>query len=166
MRRLLLMMVILLLPLPILAEESGDFCEPFFQALLQVPHSSLERRDGPFTSQWSRQCVDGCLVVMKTDHARLDDQLLTDLSGDPGTPLYQNGWRSNPSLTADGAGTGMVGLEKDGVLCLVFTEQPAFVAGDGGFVQSQSILVRVECPISSLSDGPCPGDEECAGSCK
>jgi len=155
-----------LLPLPVLAEESYDLCGPFFQTLQQVPHSSLERRDGPFTSQRSRQCVDGCLVVMKTDHARLDDQLLADLRGAPGTPLYQEGWRSNPSLTADGAGTGAVGLERDSVLCLVFTEQPAFVAADGGFIQSQSILVRVECPLASLSDGPCPGDEECAGSCK
>ncbi len=163
---LITMLITLLLPAPIRSGELNDSCAPFFQALLQVPHESLARRDGLFTSQWTQHCVEGCLLVMETDQARLGSQSLADLAAESGTPLYQDGWRSNPTLTVDGAGTGMVGLEKDGVLCLVFTEQPSFIDDKGQFVQGEAIKVRVECPFAIQSDKPCPGDEECAGPCK
>jgi hypothetical protein len=169
---LITMLITTLLPVPTRAGDLNDSCAPFFQALLQVPHESLVRRDGLFTSQWSGHCVEGCLVVMQTDQVRLgspallDSQALADLSAEPGTPLYQDGWRSNPAYTADGAGTGVIGLERDGALCLVYTEQPSFIDDNGQFVQSEAIKVRVECPIAIQSDKPCPGDEECAGPCK
>ncbi len=162
----LLLLIAMLLPTTTRAGELNDSCAPFFQALLQVPHESLVRRDGLFTSQWTQHCVDGCLLEMQTNQARLGSQSLADLAAEPGTPLHQDGWRSNPSLSADGAGTGVVGLERDGALCLVFTEQPSFIDANGQFVQSETIKVRVECPIAIQSDQPCPGDEECAGPCK
>jgi len=162
----LTLLIAMLLPATALAGGNSDSCAPFFQALLQVPHESLVRHDGLFTSQWSQHCVEGCLLVMDTDQARLGSQSLADLSADPGTPLYQDGWRNNPSLSADGAGTGVVGLEREGALCLVFTEQPSFIDDNGKLVQSETVKVRVECPVGIQGDGPCPGDEACAGSCK
>jgi len=166
MLRLLLLIAMLLPTTTAQAGDLNDSCAPFFQALLQVPHESLDRRDGLFTSQWTQHCVDGCLLEMQTAQARLGSESLAELSAEPDTPLYQDGWRSNPSLSADGAGTSVVGLERNGVLCLVFTEQPSFIDANGRFVQSESIKVRVECPIAVLNDQPCPGDEECAGPCK
>ncbi len=168
----LLLLIAMLLPATSMAGENSDSCAPFFQALLQVPHESLVRHDGLFTSQWSGHCVEGCLVVLQTDQVHLgspillDSQALADLNAAPGTPLYQDGWRNNPAYTADGAGTGVVGLEREGALCLVYTEQPSFIDDNGQFVQSEEIKVRVECPVSLQGDGPCPGDEPCAGSCK
>jgi len=159
------LLIMLLLPATALAGEINHNCAPFYQALLQLPHEDLQSSDGPFTSEWSRHCVEGCLLVMITNQSLLGDQSLADLSGEPGTPLYDEGWRSNPAYTADGPGTSLVGLEKDGALCLVFTSQPSFVGDTGKIIQDDAIKVLVECPVAIIGEGPCPGEEECGGSC-
>jgi hypothetical protein len=159
------LLIVLLLPATALSGEINNLCAPFYQALLQLPHDALQNSDGPFTSEWSQHCVEGCLLVMLTNQTRLGHQSLADLSGEPGTPLYDEGWRINPTYRTDVTGNDLVGLEKEGALCLVFTEQPSFVDDTGKIIKDDAIKVRVECPMGILGQGPCPGEEECGGSC-
>jgi hypothetical protein len=159
------LLIVLLLPATALAGEIINNCAPFYQALLQFPHETLRSSDGPFTSEWSQHCVEGCLLEMLTNQSLLGDQSLADLSGKPGTPLYDEGWRINTTYRTDVPGNGLFGLEKEGSLCLVFTEQPSFVDETGKIIKDDAITVRVECPVGVLGEGPCPGDEECGGSC-
>jgi hypothetical protein len=159
------LLIMLLLPATSLAGEINQNCAPFYQALLQIPHDTLDHAEGPFTSEWSRHCVEGCVLTMLTNTELLGGQSLADLSGESGTPLYDEGWRSNPAYSADGPGTSLVGLEKDGALCLVFTLQPSFVDDTGKIIQDEAIKVRVECPEAIIGEGPCPGEEECGGAC-
>ncbi|MGW8313187.1 MAG: hypothetical protein ACWGOL_08150 [Desulfuromonadales bacterium] len=159
------LLIMLLFPATSLAGEIDNTCAPFYQALLHLPHDTLDHSEGLFTSQWSHHCVEGCVLTMLTNTALLGGQSLSDLSGDPGTPLYDEGWRSNPAYNSDEPGTSLVGLEKDGALCLVYTLQPSFVDDSGKIIRDDAIKVHVECPSAIISEGPCPGEEECGGPC-
>lgn len=135
----------LLLTAPLHAEPAERACDTFVQILEPLPHESLFQRSGPFNSTWFKTGAFGCEMVMVTSQQRLAGQLLPDLSATPGTLLYQQGWRSQPTYLADGPGTGVAGIEKEQVLCLVYTEQPAWIDENGRHHLSSEIRIRVEC---------------------
>ncbi len=144
----------LLLATPTPAEVGLEACEPFFQALNAVPHESIFQRSGPYTSAWFEAGAIGCTVVMVTSEQRLGDRKLPDLTAAPGTPLHQAGWRINQKYIADGPGTGVMGVEKDGILCLVYTDQPAWIDDTGRFMQSEQITIKVQCMAGEQARGP------------
>ena len=154
-----LLLLALLLPTAALATVTPQTCAPFYQALNEVPHESIFQQDGLFASQGFEVGLVGCLVVMVTDDARLAGQALPEFSAEPGTPLHQAGWRSDTKYMADAPGTGVVGLQKDGVLCLVYTEQPAALDDTGKLVQGGTVHSRVEC--LDVVQGECPADLIC-----
>lgn len=145
MKQVLLMLLTLLMPATALAEVNGDTCAPFYQALKQRPHESIFQQNGLFNSRAFESGAYGCFLVMLTSEKRLGERSLPDLSGDPGSDFYSAGWRSNPNYTSDGPGTGVVGLEKDDALCLIYTDQSALLDDSRKIVQDRFINVRVEC---------------------
>lgn len=155
----LLLMLALLLPTAALAAVTPETCTPFYQALNEVPHESIFQHDGLFASQGFEVGLIGCLVVMVTDEERMAGYALPEFSADPGTPLHQAGWRSDTRYIADAPGTGVVGLEKDGVLCLVYTQRQAAPVASGKIAQNVSIHSRLEC--LDVVQGECPKDLLC-----
>jgi hypothetical protein len=145
MRILLLILLVMILPTQANAGVDGTTCQPFYRALEAVPHESIFQRNGLYTSQSFETGAIGCFLVMNTSATRLEGRQLPNLSGEPGTPLYNAGWRINPKYSADGPGTGVVGLEKDDAFCLVYTEQPSYIDDAGQIIQQEYIRVRVEC---------------------
>lgn len=136
------------------AEVGEDPCEPFYRQLAAVPHESLFQREGPFTSLWFGAGAVGCEIVMVTSESRLGPSDLPPLNAAPGTPLHQAGWRLNPTYVADGAGSGVAGLEQDDTLCMVFTDQPAWYDESGSLVQSEHITVKVQCMAGPQAAAP------------
>jgi hypothetical protein len=59
--------------------------------------------------------------------------------------MYRKGWRANNSFVADGPGTGVFGVEKESVLCLVRHEQPAYLDDYGNIIQSETLRITVQC---------------------
>lgn len=136
------------------AETTERACDTFANSLEAVPHESLFQRSGPFNSTWFKTGAFGCEMVLVTSQLRLAGQTLPDLSAAPGTALYRQGWRQQPAYLADGPGTGVVGMEKGQVLCLVYTEQPAWIDDNGRHRQSSEIRIRVECMAGEQAPGP------------
>ena len=62
-----------------------------------------------------------------------------------GSEMYRKGWRMNNSFVADGPGTGVFGVEKESVLCLVRHEQPAYLDDYGNIIQSETLRITVQC---------------------
>jgi len=158
MRRCLFLISCCLLPClpltaPLHAAPAERACDTFVQALESVPHESLFQRSGPFNSTWFKTGAFGCEMVMITSEQRLAGQPLPDLSAASGTFLYRQGWRIQPALVADGPGTGVVGMTKDQTLCLVYTEQPAWIDENGRHQQSDEIRIRVECMAGEQAPG-------------
>ena len=153
MKKLLLTVFIaILLPSFSVARVTGEACKPFYHELEAVPHESIFQRDGFYTSEYYQGAAVGCFLVMVTSKARLAGQTMPLLDGSPGSLLHDAGWRSNPKYLADGPGTGVVGLEDNGTLCLVYTNQPAYVDHSGQIIQSEHIKVRVECMDGANSE--------------
>lgn len=155
----MLWMLAMLLPATAVAGVTPETCAPFYQALQQVPHESIFQQDGLYPSQRFATGVTGCLVVMVTGEARLGTRDFPALTAGPGTPLYRAGWRSNPKYQADGPGSSVVGLEKDGALCLVSIARPAYVDDAGRIVQHAHVNARVECLEGG--QGRCPQEMMC-----
>lgn len=155
----LLLMLVLLLPTAAVAEVTPETCAPFYQALNAVPHESIFQQDGLFVSQGFEIGVNGCMVVMVTDEVRLAGQALPDLSAEPGAPMFMAGWNPDSSYLADAPGTGVTGLEKDGILCLVYTEQQPYISDSGKIAENRSVRSRVEC--LDVEQAGCPQDVMC-----
>lgn len=155
MKRLLTFVVlVLILPIAAGAVVDKDTCKPFYQALSAVPHESIFQRAGFFNSQYFGTTAKGCFVVMNTDDDRLGNQNLPDLSAAPGTSFHNAGWRANPKYSADGAGSGVTGLEKDDALCMVYYERPSYHNDDGTFVEDFHIKFKVECLEGAAGKSP------------
>jgi len=127
--------------------------------MLVVPHESIFQQDGLYASQKFGTGVTGCLVAMVTSDVLLGTDFYPSLTAAPGTPFHRAGWRSTRKYTVDDPGTNLVGLERDGNLCLVYLEQPVYVDDLGCIVQHEHVTARVECMDGS--QGECPVEMEC-----
>ncbi len=155
MKRLLLTVVfVTILPSLSLAIVDGGTCQPFYQALEQVPHESIFQREGMYNSRLFETSAKGCFVVMNTSQKRLAGLAMPDLSGLPGTPFYEAGWRVNPKYAADGPGSRVTGLEKESVLCIVYRDQPTYRNDDGKIAGGEFIRTRVECMEGASGSSP------------
>ena len=154
MRTLINISLLLLITSTVHAGVTAATCQPFYDALEQVPHESIFQREGMFNSRFFETSATGCFLVMNTTAARLGEQKLPDLSARPGTPLHAAGWRANQNYTADGPGTAVIGLEKEEALCIVYSDQPSYRNDDGKIARGIFIKVQVECMEGVRGNSP------------
>ncbi|MDH3271746.1 MAG: hypothetical protein OEN56_10455 [Gemmatimonadota bacterium] len=125
-------------------------CDSFVESLARVPHVSLTTRTGRFESQWDGRSYDGCEVEFET-HDSLSAGSIPDLFATPDSELYGEGWRMSDGVGADGAGSGIHGIERGDDVCVIRWEQPAYIDDDGEFVQSDRFRMWIQCWMTSLS---------------
>lgn len=127
------------------ASEQQDSCEYFFSALKPVPHDKLIRSEGTHQSLWRGKNYTGCEIKFVTHDNLLSGRRVPDFDAAEGSEMYRMGWRVNNSFVADGPGTGLFGVEKGSVLCLVRHEQPAYLDDHGHIIQSETLSITVQC---------------------
>lgn len=120
-------------------------CPDFHAVLEEVPHLALTTRPGPIESIWPSEPVAECEVVFQTTDEALGAAVAPSFLADPGTEMYQAGWRMIPEILADGAGSGVHGVQRRGVRCVVHRAQPAYLDDDGTLVQSDTLSMRIQC---------------------
>jgi len=127
--------------------DSGapDPCEYFYVALEAVPHDTLLRSVGEFESLWDGKTYRGCEIRFVTHDTIRAGQNVPDFDALEDSEMYRLGWRMTQGIGADGPGSGVFGIERDSVLCLVRWEQPAYIDDDGEFVQSDTLSITVQC---------------------
>jgi hypothetical protein len=127
------------------ASEQQDSCEYFFLALKSVPHDNLTRRDGAHRSLWDGKKYTGCEIKFETNNKLLAGRKTPDFDPTEDSEMDRGGWRVNNSFVADGPGTGLFGIEKESILCLVRHEQPAYLDDHGHIVQSETLTITIQC---------------------
>ncbi|TFG65296.1 MAG: hypothetical protein E4H28_04380 [Gemmatimonadales bacterium] len=120
-------------------------CEYFFSALQPVSHTSLSVHDGAFVSEWDGSEYRGCEVQFETHDSLPRTAPVPDFDALPDSEMYRVGWRMSEGIGADGAGSGIFGIEKDSVLCIVRWARPAYLADDGGIVKSETFSMTIQC---------------------
>jgi hypothetical protein len=120
-------------------------CAEFYAALEEVPHVSLTTREGPIQSIWTGESAPACEVAFETNDATLGGSVAPDFWAEPGTATYRAGWRVIPEILADGPGSGVYGIQRSGVRCVIQWAQPAYIDDDGTLVQSETFSMRVQC---------------------
>ena len=129
-------------------EAGAGLCDPFYKALAPVPHTQLTRETGEFTSLWDQKQFSGCQVIFVTNDRLRGDHPVPDFDTSmENTEMYRAGWRMNYEYTADGAGTGIFGIEKGGAFCLVRFEQPSYVDDKGEIIQDEVLTMKVQCRL-------------------
>ena len=143
---ILLLLLVLVAWLPTYGVSAQpDSCEYFFSALRSVPHEKLTRSEGPYKSVWDGKKYTGCEIEFVTNDKLLSGRSAPDFEPVKDSEMYRNGWRANNSFVADGPSTGVFGIEKESVLCLVSHEQPAYVDDHGNIIQSETLRITVQC---------------------
>ncbi len=120
-------------------------CDEFYDALAAVPHVSLTRSFGSFESIWDAKIYDGCEIEFETNDSIRAGADVPIFFADSGTEMYGAGWRMSREIGADGAGSGIHGIEKGSVVCIIRWEQPAYIDDDGEFVESDTRRQWVQC---------------------
>ncbi|MDH3292629.1 MAG: hypothetical protein OEO20_10990 [Gemmatimonadota bacterium] len=125
--------------------RASDPCESFYVALEAVPHDSLVRRAGEFESLWDRKTYRGCEIRFVAHDSLTAGHQVPDFDALEGSEMYRLGWRMTDGIGADGPGSGIFGIERNSVQCVVRWEQPAYIDDDGEFVQSDTLSMTVQC---------------------
>jgi hypothetical protein len=120
-------------------------CDHFEKQFSAIPGAVVERNDGAFDSLWGHQRFDGCQVGFQvSDTTAGADPRTTAAALHPDSSVYA-GWRRVPRIVADGPGSGVFGVMRGPVVCVVHWAQPAFVDDDGEVVDSETLEVLVQC---------------------
>ncbi len=131
--------------------EPASPCEPFFTALESVPHVALSMSAGPFVSTWDEMEYRGCEVDFETNDSLSAGVPVPSFDAIEDSDMYRLGWRMSHGITADGPGSGVFGIERESVLCVVRWAQPAYLFDDGEIVQSETFNMKVQCRESGGS---------------
>ena len=126
-------------------------CGEFYAALQEIPHVSLTTREGPVESIWPGEPAAACEMAFETTDSILGGMVAPDFWAEPGTATYRAGWRVIPEILADGPGSGVYGIQRSGVRCVIEWAQPAYIDDDGASVRSEMFGMRIQC---SSSDRP------------
>lgn len=126
-----------------------DPCESFYVALEAVPHDSLVRRAGEFESLWDSKTYRGCEIRFVAHDSLTAGHQVPGFDAVEGSEMHRLGWRMSDGIGADGPGSGIFGIERDSVRCLVLWEQPAYIDDDGEFVQSDTLSMTIQCRDSA-----------------
>ena len=130
---------------PPVSAASDDDCRYFFTALSPVAHDSLSIRAGSFVSVWDGREYQGCEVSFVAHDSLPAAAPLPDFDALPETEMYRLGWRMSEGIGADGPGSGVFGIEREAVRCIVRWAQPAHLEDDGEIVRSETFRLTVQC---------------------
>jgi len=127
------------------ASDRANPCEPFAVALEAVPHVALAVRSGRFESMWDQVEYDGCEVEFETIDSLKARTPVPSFDAIEETEMYRLGWRASHGIGADGPGSGIFGIEKDAVLCVIRWSQPAHIDDSGEIVHSEIFTMKIQC---------------------
>ena len=125
--------------------ETPALCEPLATALEPVPHVTLTVRTGDYESVWDGARHRGCEIEFETTDSLRADVPVPDFDAIEGSEMYRSGWRSSDRIRADGPGSGVFGIARDTVSCVVRWEQPSHLDDEGGIVTSETLSMKVQC---------------------
>ncbi len=121
-----------------------DPCDDFYEALSAVPHDTLLRTAGEIAWMWNDTTLTGCEVRFVA-HDSLAGPPVPTFEAIEGSEMHALGWRMSYGIGADGPGSGIFGIERDAVRCLVRWEQPAWIDDEGEFQQSDVFSMTIQC---------------------
>lgn len=127
------------------AQNLGAPCDFFYQALEPVPRVSLTRNAGSFQWIWDDEEYEGCQIEFESNDSTLAGAAVPDFFAEPGSDVYREGWRMSQGIGADGAGSGIHGIERGTVRCLIRWEQPAYIDDDGEMIVSETLRMWIQC---------------------
>ena len=127
------------------ASRAADLCQPFAEDLHPVPHMVLTMRIGDLESLWDQTPFNGCEVEFETNDSLSAGARVPSFDAIEGSEMHERGWRPLPGIGADGPGSGIFGIQKDEIACMVRWSQPAHIADDGEFVQSETLTMKIQC---------------------
>ncbi|MDH3426961.1 MAG: hypothetical protein OEM23_00870 [Gemmatimonadota bacterium] len=110
-----------------------------------MAHDSLSVRAGTFTSLYDGVEYQGCELRFTTHDSLPRTVPVPDFDALPDSEMYRLGWRMSREIRADGPGSGLFGIERESVLCVIRWAQPAYLADDGEIVQSETFSMTVQC---------------------
>jgi hypothetical protein len=135
----------MILAVRIMTSAQETPCEEFYRALEDVPHLTLALVSDSIQPIWSSEPAPACEVTSETTDSILAGAVSPDFLAEAGSTTYEAGWRLIPEILADGAGSGVHGIERNGTGCVVLWEQPAYLDDDGTFVQSDTFSLLIQC---------------------
>jgi hypothetical protein len=100
---------------------------------------------GSFVSIWDGTEYSGCEIEFETNDALRAGGPIPDFDAIQDSEMQRLGWRVAQGVGADGPGSGVYGIERDSVLCVVRWAQPAHIDDDGEIVQSETFNMTVQC---------------------
>jgi hypothetical protein len=133
------------------AIQNPDPCEYFYAALEAVPHDTLTASAGEGVWLWHDQGFVGCQVRFVTNDSLSAGYEVPGFDALEGSEMYRLGWRFAPEVGADGPGSGIFGIQRDSVECLVRWNQEAFIDDNGEFWQSDVLEMTIQCREVALT---------------
>jgi len=138
------------------ANPGGDAlrpCQYFYSTLAALPHDTLNVSSGEGVWLWERgsetealsRSFVGCEVRFVTNDSLTVGFQVPMFDPLEGSEMYSLGWRFTPGVLADGPGSGIFGLHKDSVECLVDWNQEAYIDDNGDFWQSDVLEMTIQC---------------------
>lgn len=120
-------------------------CQYFYDALEAVPHDTLTASSGEGVWLWHDQGYVGCQIRFVTNDSLTAGYEIPDFDAPEGSEMYRLGWRFIPEVGADGPGSGIFGIQRDSVECLVQWNQEAYIDDEGEFRQSDVLEMTIQC---------------------
>ncbi len=127
------------------SEDLASLCQPFLGPLEVVPYVELSVYSGVFESVWDEQRYHGCEIRFETNDSIRGGAVVPGFDAIDGSEMQRLGWRPSTGIGADGPGSGVFGIEKDTVACIVRWAQPAYIDDDGEFVESETLNMTIQC---------------------
>ena len=125
--------------------DSPSVCRDFFVALDVVPHTILSLKAGDLVSIWDGDTYEGCEVQFETNGSLRARTPVPDFMATEETAMYHLGWRMSPGIGADGAGSGVFGIERGSTQCYVSWAQPSYIDDDGTISYADTYRMSVQC---------------------
>jgi hypothetical protein len=126
-------------------KQDADPCAYFYDSLATVPHDTLTVSSGEGVWIWHDQSYKGCEVRFVTNDSLRAGYQVPDFEATEGSEMYRLGWRYTEGILADGPGSGVFGIERGSVECLVVWNQSAWIDDDGEFQQSDVLEMTIQC---------------------
>lgn len=120
-------------------------CRYFRDALAEIPHDSLTISSGEGVWLWHEGSYEGCQVRFVTHDSLTVGYEVPGFDAGEGSQMDRLGWRFMQEVGADGPGSGIFGIERGPVQCLVYYEQPAYIDENGEFWQSDTLKMTIQC---------------------
>jgi hypothetical protein len=130
-------------------------CDQIHQAMLAVPGTAVDRRDGTFYDDHLERRLTGCRIVV--------DGMWGELRGraNPGDSVYvllsKQGWRQEPRYSADSPDGTFFAMSKGDLWCFVRGQWDGGDDADSSYVPSDEYQFVISC--TRLGDGDSDKDQ-------